>query len=418
MVKHSHSPAREGAAFATIRRPTSVCVLLILVGFNLRAVILAVPPILPLIRHDLALNYTATGLLTALPVLVLAASAWPAGLLSERIGAQRCVSLGLALLSVGALLRALVPQEAALFLFTVIMGLGVALAQTAVPVLVRSWFPAHIGLVSALYSDGLIIGEAVAAGITVPLMLQLWGIDAWRATFVLWSSPVIALLMFWIWLTPPHAGSAAPPAKAPAKEQAARASRGRVATFHLGIMLGAGSLVYFGMNSWIPSYNQAIHFAELTPAVLTILNVAQLPSSIAVTLFAQRLLGRRWPFVAAGAVCVVSSAGWVFTPAPLEPLWAALLGASSALVFTLGIALPPLLAAPAEVARLTGITISLTYAVAFVGPLIGGQLWDLFQLPAIAFLPVALASVALIVLGALLPAPPDTALSSPAPPTA
>ena len=38
-----------------------------------------------------------------------------------------------------------------------------------------------------------------------------------------------------------------------------------------------------------------------------------------------------------------------------------------------------------------------------VGPLIGGQLWDLLHLPAVAFLPVALASIMLIVLGLLLP---------------
>jgi len=122
-----------------------------------------------------------------------------------------------------------------------------------------------------------------------------------------------------------------------------------------------------------------------------------------VTFFAQRLAGHRWPFVAAGVVCFVAITGWVFTPAPLQLFWAALLGGSSALVFTLGIALPPLLAGPGEVARLTGITISLTYAVAFVGPIIGGQLWDLFHLPAVAFLPVALASIMLIVLGLLLP---------------
>ncbi len=64
--------------------------------------------------------------------------------------------------------------------------------------------------------------------------------------------------------------------------------------------------------------------------------------------------------------------GWVFTPATLEPFWAVLLGASSALVFTLGIALPPLMAGPERVARLTGVTLSLNYCVALVGPLLGG----------------------------------------------
>jgi MFS transporter, CP family, cyanate transporter len=418
MVEQEKSLANSDNIITTWRKIV-VCVLLTLVGFNLRSVILGVPPILPLIQHDLSLNYTATGFLTALPILVLACAAWPSGLIAERIGARACVSIGLALLGGGALLRVLWPTASLLFLFTLLMSLGIALAQTSVPVLARRWFPTQIGLVAALFSDGLIIGEAVAAGITVPVMLQFWGKDAWTATFILWGVPVIVLLALWLWLAPPvsvrsssakrgrsiKADVSRPPADVSAPI--------RVNALHLGIMLGAGSLIYFGMNGWIASYNQTIHHADLTPAALAILNVAQLPSSLGVTLFAQRLAGRRLPFIAAGVVCTVAIAGWVFTPAPLELFWAALLGGSSALVFTLGIALPPLLAKPGEVARLTGITISLTYAVAFVGPLIGGQLWDIFHLPAIAFLPVALASILLIVLGILLPSHAAFGLSTP-----
>ncbi|TMD69387.1 MAG: MFS transporter [Chloroflexi bacterium] len=406
MVRNSKPPVGEGGITITWRK-IIVCILLTLVGFNLRSVILGIPPILPLIQHDLRLNYTTAGLLTALPLLVLAAAAWPSGLLAERIGARACVSIGLALLGGGALMRALWPIASLLLLFTLLMSLGIALAQTAVPVLARRWFPAQIGFVSALFSDGLIFGEAVAAGITVPVMVHFWGGDAWTATLILWSIPVIALLMLWLWLAPPAPGRSFSPegitTQAAVKDNTSTVQRTRVNALHLGFMIGAGSLIYFGMNAWIASYNQAIHYAYLTSAALTILNVSQLPSSLGVTFFAQRLAGRRWPFVATGAVCFVAITGWVFMPAPLQLLWAALLGGSSAVVFTLGIALPPLLARPGEVARLTGITISLTYAVAFVGPLIGGQLWDLFHLPAVAFLPVALASVMLIVLGMLLP---------------
>ena len=71
MVKHSKPPFGDGGITATWRK-IIVCILLTLVGFNLRSVILAVPPILPLMQHDLRLNYTTAGLLTALPVLVLA----------------------------------------------------------------------------------------------------------------------------------------------------------------------------------------------------------------------------------------------------------------------------------------------------------------------------------------------------------
>lgn len=393
------------------RRNGIVYALITLVGFNLRSVILAVPPILPLIQHDLALSYSAIGLLTALPVLVLAGTAWPSGLLIERIGGRACVAIGLALLGTGTLLRALLPSALSLYFFTLLLSLGIALAQTAVPVLARQWFPKHIGLVSALFGDGLIFGETIAAGITVPVMTHFLGRDAWTSTFVFWGIPVIGMLVLWLWLAPSARAIRSAQSEGASASTTSRSSsspvpvrqRARVSALHLGIMIGAGSLVYFGMNGWIASYNQAMRHADLTPLALATLNAAQLPVSLGVTLIAQRLAGRRSPFVVAGAICAVAIAGWIFTPAALEPLWAALLGGSAALVFTLGLALPPLLASQDEVARLTGVMFSLTYGVAFVGPLLGGALWDFFHLPILAFVPVAFASVTLILLGALLP---------------
>lgn len=397
-----------------------VCALIVAVGFNLRSVILAVPPVLPLIQHDLSLSYTATGFLTALPVLVLACMAWPSGFFIERIGSKPAVIIGLVLLATGTFLRALGPSAITLFLFTLLLSMGVALTQTTIPVLVRHWFPTQIGLVSAFFSDGLIIGEAVAAAITVPIMLLLAGRDGWTATFIFWGVPIVVVLILWLCLAPP---AHTKPVKAgreqvatPMMEEAlahslsiqhdvpeAANERPRVNALHLGILVGGGSLIYFGMNGWIAPYNSAIHASALTAAALAILNAAQLPSSLAVTLFAQRLAGRRLPFIIAGLICGLSIIGWIFASPSLEPLWAALLGGSSAFVFTLGIALPPLLARPHEVARLTGITISLTYAVAFVGPFVGGQLWDILHIPAMAFLPIGFASLMLIILGMLLP---------------
>jgi len=220
---------------------------------------------------------------------------------------------------------------------------------------------------------------------------------------------VVGLLALWLWLAPPapvkvtrpHFSPQSAPTTSPGA--ASPVQRKRVNALHLGILVGGGSLIYFGMNAWIASYNQALHQSYLTPVALLSLNAAQLPVSLGVTLVAQRIAGRRWPFIAAGIISAFAIVGWIFTSAMLQPLWAALLGGSGALVFTLGIALPPLLASAQEVGRLTGITLSLTYGVAFVGPFIGGVLWDLFNLPALAFVPVVIASIMLIVLGALLP---------------
>lgn len=389
------------------RRVVLVLALIGFVGINLRSVLLAVPPILPQVQHDLGLSYTATGLLTSLPTLVMGGLALPSGLVAGRLGASRAVTLGLLLLASSALMRGIWAAALPLYLFTFVLSLGIALAQTAVPVLIRQWFPARIGFVAALYTDGLVLGEALAAALTASVVLGVLGPDAWTGALVVWSLPVFLVLGLWLWLAPPTTATAprqppvleggAPPAlQSPVKPH-------RVSAWHLGIILGGASLIFFSMNTWIPSYNKALGIASATPVALGVLNAIQLPVGLALTGFAQRLAGRRWPFVLAGVVCVLAIVGMLATPTMLQPLWVALLGAGSACVFVLGIALPPLLASREEVARLTGATLSLSYGTAFIGPLVGGALWDLFGVPQFAFAPVAVAGVAMIILGALLP---------------
>ncbi len=382
-------------------RTLLVFALIVFVGVNLRSVILAIPPVLPLIQRDLRLSYTATGLLTSLPLLLMCAFALPAGLLAGRFGGRRIVAVGLALLAAGAILRSLWPTAFPLYLFTVALGAGITLAQTSVPVLARQWFPTRIGLVAALFSDGLILGETLAAAFTLPLMAYFFGGDGWPGALLLWAIPTVIVLALWLIFAPPAA--ATQPARSSTLAQPAAPTRRRVSALHLGLLLGAGSLVYFGMNAWIPPYNQAIGAEDATPLALGVLNAIQLPVGLLVTVFAQRLVGRRWPFVAAGALCLVAILGLVIAPIEWQPVWAACLGGGSSFVFALGIGLPALLFDRSSVARLTGVTLMLSYGVAFLGPLLGGAFWDLAHQPQFAFVPIGLAGLLLIVLGAALP---------------
>ncbi|HEY1387889.1 MAG TPA: MFS transporter [Ktedonobacterales bacterium] len=385
-------------------RTLLVFALIVFVGVNLRSVILAVPPVLPLIQRDLRLSYTATGLLTSLPLLLMCAFALPAGLLAGRFGGRRIVAVGLALLAGGSVLRGLWPAAFPLYLFTVALGAGITLAQTSVPVLARQWFPTRIGLVAALFSDGLILGETLAAAFTLPLMASFFGVDGWPGVLLLWAVPTALVLALWLIFAPPAA--ATQPARsvaAPALARQEAPARRRVSALHLGILLGAGSLIYFGMNAWIPPYNQAIGAEDATPLALGVLNAIQLPVGLMVTVFAQRLVGRRWPFVAAGALCLVAILGLVSAPIAWQPFWAACLGGGSSFVFALGIGLPALLFDRSSVARLTGVTLTLSYGVAFLGPLLGGAFWDMAHQPQFAFVPIGIAGLLLIVLGSALP---------------
>jgi CP family cyanate transporter-like MFS transporter len=370
-----------------------------LVAVNLRTVLLAVPPVLPQIQQDLGLSHTATSLVTSLPTLLMGLAAVPGAFLVARVSPRSAIAVGLALLAAGTLLRALVPAALPLFAFTILLSLGIAVSQPALPVLVRRWFPKHIGLATGIYSNGLIIGEVLAATFTTSVLLWL-GTSDWRVTFLFWGVPVVATLALWLIFAPRnHQGSTA---AVMARWQAGwNTWRG----WRMGLLLGSGSLVYFAMNTWIPEYDKALGRGAAYPDALKVLNAMQLPTSIFITVFAPGLAGRRWPFIFFGLLCTVGIFGWLFAPASTALLWVGMLGAGSSGVFLLGLALPPLLAREHEVAGYTGLLLTLGYMSAFLGPLIGGGLWDLSSIPALALLPVIVASTMQIVLGTVLPRP-------------
>jgi MFS transporter, CP family, cyanate transporter len=390
-----------------------------LVAVNLRTVLLGVPPVLTRIQHDLLLTNTELGLITAIPTLCMGLLAYPSASLIGRIGGRLVVTLGMALVMAGAALRAIPAGPAPLYAFTLVLSVGITVSQTAMPILVRQWFPAHVGLASTIYSNGLIIGEIVAVAVTGPVLLHLLGADAWRGTFIVWGAVAAVALVVWLWRAPasPPLGFAARPAAHTAGDRQGHSAGPRpwLRGTHLGFLLGSGSLIYFGMNAWIPSFDQAMGRPGGTAAALAVLNAAQLPVSLTVALVARRVAGRCWPFVFAGGVVLLGLAGWIWAPAATALIWVALLGGGSSAVFILGTALPSLMGGREDVARLTGVTLGLGYTVAFVGPFLGGALLDLTHTPAMAFAPVAAAGCVILALGSTLPTPAALGLHAPQP---
>jgi CP family cyanate transporter-like MFS transporter len=123
-----------------------------------------------------------------------------------------------------------------------------------------------------------------------------------------------------------------------------------------------------------------------------------LPGSFILLAFAQRLQMRAWPFIAAGALCLLATAGIVLGSGYTIVAASALMGFAAAFILILALALPPLLAEPDDVHRLTAAMFTISYAVAVIVPILSGATWDLTGIPASAFLPTALSAILLIVL--------------------
>jgi CP family cyanate transporter-like MFS transporter len=96
--------------------------LLWLAGIGLRLTILAVPPVLAMIRDDFALSATEVGLLSSIPPALFAIAALAGSLLVARLGVTTALVGGLLLVATGSALRGLATDFAILFATTMCVG--------------------------------------------------------------------------------------------------------------------------------------------------------------------------------------------------------------------------------------------------------------------------------------------------------
>jgi MFS transporter, CP family, cyanate transporter len=367
-----------------------VLVLLWLVGAALRCSILAVPPVIPVLRIDLGLSGTEIGILTGLPIMLFAVAALAGSRLVARFGAVRAAIVGMLLAAFGSAARALVPDTTMLFVTTAVMGAGVAVTQPAMPALVRGWLPERIALGTGIYTNGLLFGEIFPVAL-FPVVFPLLH-DSWRALFVLWGIP-IALIALIVMATAPREQPV--DIVAPQRWLPAWPLRDIV---RLGLIFGSANALYFGANAFLPGYLTVENRSDLVSSALTALNIGQLPASLLLIAFGKRFERRAWPFVLAAILALLSIAGIVLTASWVTVACAALLGFSAGGAFALGLTLPPLLSVPGEVARVSGAMFTISYSATMLVSVISGAFWDATGLVRFAFLPVALSALPLLLL--------------------
>ncbi len=369
-------------------------VLLWLSGAALRATILALPPVLPRVTNEFGLTGNDIGLLTGLPPLLFALLAVPGSVLVVRAGPVVALLVGLALNAAGAAARGLSPDALTLEAATAIMCLGVAVMQPALPPLVRSWAPERIGFATAVYTNGLLFGELVpVAWVPQPVLPVVGG--GWRASLVVWALPVLATALLMLLL-----GRRPRPATRAAARWMPDWRDGRV--WRCGLLLGGVNATYFGLNGFVPGWLTATGSPFLVQPALLALNLAQIPASLLLLVYAGRLVRRPLAYGGAGVLLAAGVLGIILMPGPAAVAWAALAGFAGAMLLTLALALPSLLGEAADVPRLSGGMFTVSYGLAVGAALLAGRLWSATGWPAFALLPFLATALAVILLGATL----------------
>jgi MFS transporter, CP family, cyanate transporter len=372
-------------------------VVLWLAGADLRVTVLAVPPVLPLIHREFALSERAIGALSGLPPLLFGLAAIPGSLVIARLGARRAAIAALLLIAAASAARGIGPSVTMLFAMTCVMAVGVAIMQPVLPSLVAGWFADRPGFATAVYANGLLIGEAAPAVLTIPFVLRLVG-GSWPASLAVWTIPVAATAGLMA-LCPDEAASAPSASALPPPPVRWWPDWRHVETWQLGLMVGGTGGLYFASNAFIPDYLHAIGRPDLVTAELGALNLGQIPASL-LLLTMSRWLDGKAAIIGMQIVGLLGVAIFLTAGPGLSVIGAGVIGFCCAFTLIITLALPPRLAAAADVHRLSAGMFAIGYTFSCVVPPVGGAIWDATGHPATAFF--AAAGAAAIVLVAAL----------------
>ncbi|GGY60647.1 MFS transporter [Marinobacter zhanjiangensis] len=331
--------------------------------------ILVAPPLAPFISSDLGLNQTLTGALTTLPILMLAIGAMPGSLAISRLGPRNTLVLAMVVMAMGSAARGLAPEIVTLLTASAVMGLGIAMMQPALPALLPRWLPPHhVAMGTAIYMNGMLMGEFVGAGITLPLLVPLLE-NSWRLTLLAWSLPalLVAAALFL-----PKRDLARPTERA-----AWLPDWSNPLTLKLGLLLGLSASMFFGLNAYMGNLlAQTGHFDKLSQALFCY-NIAQVFASLMMLKMARQWVGRRSMITVTAVISVAGTTGAI----ALEGWWAiasaTLMSFVAGILLILLVALPPLLARPGETGRLSAGTFLVGYTLAFTIPMLGGVVSDM-----------------------------------------
>ncbi|MCH6171795.1 CynX/NimT family MFS transporter [Pseudonocardia alaniniphila] len=338
----------------------------ILLGANLRPLVVAVSPLLGAIRADTGLSVSTAGLLTTLPVLCFGVLAPLAPRLGRRLGIELTLLLTMVLITAGAAVRLLQPL-AALLAGTVLIGAGIAIANVLLPGVIKRDFERRVGLMTGLYTMTLFASPALAAGLSVPLE-RATGLG-WRRVLALWGVLAVAAIIVWLPQTRRRTRVSAADTKAAARPVCGL-WRNPLA-WAVTCFMGLQAMTFYMVAAWLPTLLADAGMSGVTAGVMLSLSSVV---GIAGAFLAPMLAGgavRTAAIVVAGSVLyVIALGGLLVAPIAGAYLWMSLLGLGQGAAISLAL-LFIVQRAPdiRHAAQLSSMSQCFGYVLAALGPL-------------------------------------------------
>ena len=368
------------------------------VGLN----ILAVSPILPIIKEDLSINSATAGLLVAMPLLVAALFGLPGGLITMRLGLRQTFIASWAAMSLLAL-SAVAPNFATQLTLRLLFGLGAAMMFTASGPLLLQWFrPKEVlvmnGLTTAILSLGIFLSLATA----VPMAEAL----EWEGALGVFGGVGVIGALAWGFL-----------GRSPAREDhlaAAVPMRGILGVLRnrailLLLAADAGVFIqYTALSSWLPTFYSEVRGMSLARAafITSLLPLVGVFAVIAGALLPLKFGSPKVFLIVPGVMIIVGGFGsFTFGGTPAIYASVILVGIGSWLYVPTLLSWTMELAGmvPGNVVIIWGAMITASGIGMFISPILVGFLRDASGTFTLGFLICSAAAWSLFLAGLLIP---------------
>lgn len=340
------------------------------IALNLRPSMAAVGPLLTAIRGDIPLSFTLASLLTMLPVMAMGLAMFVGLGVSQRLGEQRTVVLSLLIIGLATVSRLFVDSAAELILSAVLAGIGIALIQALMPVLIKSRFSDNAALCMGLYVTSIMGGAALAASFA-PLLMTRTG--SWRLGLAGWALLTVPALLFWC---AQRAGMPTQPARLSSNRSFFRNPR----AWLLAIFFGLGTASYTCVLAWLAPYYVETGWSEQDAGLLLgFLTAMEVLSGLLTPALASRSRDRRWVLGVLLVLIMAGFCGLILSPHHLNLLWPCLLGLGIGGLFPMSLIVSlDHLDDPRRAGGLTAFVQGIGYLIAGLSPLVAGMIRDQF----------------------------------------
>ncbi|MFL7035392.1 MFS transporter [Vibrio lentus] len=379
---------------ASLRNSIFVMLGILFLALNLRGPFTSLAPVLSQVMEGLSLNSSAAGFLTALPLLTFALFSPLVTKISQRIGLEPSLLLALVLITTGITLRSF-GAITTLYIGTVMIGLGIAIGNVLLPVVVKISFPTRIATVTSLYIFTMGIGSTLGSSLMVPFSeLTLFTLTGWQLALLMNLVFPILALMIWLPKIRKRSSSATNKKQEDKPLPMKKMIKSGVA-WQVTLALGLNSFTFYSLAGWLPQILNDLGYSEIDAGyIYGFLQFSTMVPGLLLLPFLGKSNNQRCLITLCTSSVFVGLIGLLYLP-DFAIFWVGLFGLANCSTFIIALSFVGLRTSnSSQAASLSGMAQGIGYALAATGPTLVGKLHaqtDSWSVPILLIASVAFA---------------------------